>query len=149
MCRETSSSNADWAPFSTYSRNNRQSSICTTPGYGVTGPRPDSNSRRFQVRCLRIEWRVGPKYPAEERGRWRMIRVAMGLILMIVSVARAAPERVESEPAAKSAEPQPFGPIPSPRQLSWHEMEFYGFLHFTVNTFTDKEWGYGDEDENV
>ena len=45
--------------------------------------------------------------------------------------------------------PQPFGPVPTERQLRWHEMEFFGFLHFTVNTFTDKEWGYGDEDERV
>jgi alpha-L-fucosidase len=45
--------------------------------------------------------------------------------------------------------PQPFGPVPSERQLRWHEMEFYGFLHFSVNTFTGKEWGYGDERESV
>ena len=45
--------------------------------------------------------------------------------------------------------PKPFGPVPTERQLRWHEMEFYGFLHFTVNTFTDKEWGYGDESETV
>jgi len=46
-------------------------------------------------------------------------------------------------------EPQPYGPVPSPRQLSWHRREFYGFLHFTTNTFTDKEWGYGDESPKV
>jgi len=45
--------------------------------------------------------------------------------------------------------PEPFGPVPSERQLAWHEMEYYMFVHFTVNTFTDKEWGYGDEKESV
>jgi alpha-L-fucosidase len=45
--------------------------------------------------------------------------------------------------------PEPFGPLPSERQLEWHEMEYYMFVHFTVNTFTDKEWGYGDEKETI
>lgn len=45
--------------------------------------------------------------------------------------------------------PEPYGPLPSERQLAWHEMEYYMFVHFTVNTFTDKEWGYGDEPESV
>jgi len=45
--------------------------------------------------------------------------------------------------------PEPYGPLPSERQLAWHEMEYYMFVHFTVNTFTDKEWGFGDENESV
>ncbi|MGN0778649.1 MAG: alpha-L-fucosidase [Aristaeellaceae bacterium] len=39
--------------------------------------------------------------------------------------------------------------VPSPRQVRLQQMEFYAFAHFTVNTFTDKEWGDGTEDPAV
>lgn len=68
-------------------------------------------------------------------------------LLSMMIAALLASLRAEADSAAPA--PQPYGPTPSSRQLSWHQMEFYGFLHFTVNTFTDKEWGYGDEDEKV
>ncbi len=40
-------------------------------------------------------------------------------------------------------------PLPSPAQLEWQRDERALFLHFGVNTFTDREWGDGAEDPRI
>ena len=75
--------------------------------------------------------------------RREFISTALGAGLVLTGA------RVPLEPLGLVDPPAPFGPLPSARQLRWHEMEFYGFLHFTVNTFTNQEWGYGDESPAV
>ena len=47
------------------------------------------------------------------------------------------------------AQPAAGMPLPTPQQLAWQEDEMAMFLHFGVNTFTDREWGEGTEDPAV
>ncbi|MGC4103881.1 alpha-L-fucosidase [Ferruginibacter sp.] len=47
------------------------------------------------------------------------------------------------------APPKPYGALPTAAQLKWHETEMYCLIHFGVDTYTDKEWGFGDEDPAI
>ena len=39
--------------------------------------------------------------------------------------------------------------VPHERQIRFQQLEFYAFIHFTVNTFTDREWGDGSESPSI
>ena len=51
--------------------------------------------------------------------------------------------------ANKVAPPAPVFPVPSEKQMGWHEMEMNAFIHFTTNTFTGLEWGFGNESNSI
>lgn len=44
---------------------------------------------------------------------------------------------------------KPILPVPSAKQLAWQSLEYYGFVHFNMNTFTNVEWGEGKEDPKL
>ncbi len=62
----------------------------------------------------------------------------------------SASEKIPMKPFRIAAgAPKPFGAIPTEQQVQWQRLEFYGFVHFGLNTFTNREWGYGDEDPQI
>ena len=50
---------------------------------------------------------------------------------------------------ADVAAPDACGSTPNENQMRWQEMEYYGFIHLSLNTYTDQSWGFGDEDINL
>ncbi|MEO8560645.1 MAG: alpha-L-fucosidase [bacterium] len=56
-----------------------------------------------------------------------------------------ADARTSATPRTRAAE----RPRPSARQLAWHRGELTMFVHFTVNTFTGREWGDGTESPTI
>ncbi len=59
----------------------------------------------------------------------------VALFVLLVSLSRLSSAQT----------PAPFGAVPSPRQLQWHQLKYYAFVHFNMNTFTNEEWGHGTE----
>lgn len=49
----------------------------------------------------------------------------------------------------KVAAPKPYGALPTEKQMKWQDLNYYMFIHFGPNTFTDVEWGDGKEDPKV
>ena len=68
----------------------------------------------------------------------------MKLITSIASLGLGIVASMMISSCASVEAPAPIGPLPSEHQVNWHKMEKYAFVHFGLNTFADKEWGYGD-----
>ena len=68
------------------------------------------------------------------------------LLFILLAVGIWSCENNTSDDAAvTSSSPPPYGALPNENHLSWHQMEYYAFVHFNMNTFTDEEWGHGNE----
>lgn len=49
----------------------------------------------------------------------------------------------------QAAAPTPILPVPETKQVEWQKMGTYAFVHFGLNTFSDREWGFGDTPASV
>ncbi|MBO4720468.1 MAG: alpha-L-fucosidase [Prevotella sp.] len=55
----------------------------------------------------------------------------------------------QSVKSVQSVVQSPCGPVPTEDQLRWQDMEMYAFIHYSLNTYTDQEWGFGNEDPQL
>ena len=66
----------------------------------------------------------------------QILKLTAVVVLMMLSIGAQAKEK-------------PFGPIPNANQLRWQDIEMYAFIHYSLNTYTDQEWGFGNEDPKL
>jgi alpha-L-fucosidase len=70
-------------------------------------------------------------------GIGRPVAIAL-VVVFVVAIGKSYSSRAADPP-------RPFGAVPSQSQLAYHREEMSAFIHFGINTFTNKEWGSGKE----
>lgn len=83
----------------------------------------------------------GLRHEGSASGKIHKIIVISYVVLTTILLSRCS--------SAEVTYPTAVGPVPTENQLAWHRMEMNAFIHFTTNTFTDLEWGYGDEKPEI
>ena len=73
--------------------------------------------------------------------------IMKGYYLKIAAVSLVAMITMQVHGLVKN--PTPCGPVPTENQLRWQDMEMYAFIHYSLNTYTDQEWGFGNEDPKL
>lgn len=71
-----------------------------------------------------------------------MVRRSISILVVVAACAARPKPSLPTEPVA-------IPPLPSPRQLAWQNLEYCAFVHFGMNTFTNREWGEGNEDPSL
>ena len=74
----------------------------------------------------------------------------MTAVFMTVHAQSEPPFRLMRQSLPNSDnEPAPVFPLPTDRQMKWQETEYYAFFHYGMNTYTNMEWGKGNEAESL
>ena len=79
-----------------------------------------------------------------------LLTLAMTAAFMTVQAqSESAFRLVQQSLSNPDNEPAPVFPLPTERQMKWQETEYYAFFHYGMNTYTNMEWGKGNEAESL